>query len=285
MNASDNSIRVTLPDGAVRVVTRGTTPSAIAAAIGPGLAKAALAARINGALADLDLPIEADATLSIVTRKDADALELIRHDCAHLLAMAVQELFPGTQVTIGPVIEDGFFYDFARNEPFTPDDLPRIEARMKEIVARDAATRREVWPRDKAIAHFKAIGENFKAEIIADLPESEAIKIYWHGDWHDLCRGPHLMSTGKIGTAFKLMKVAGAYWRGDSKNQQLQRIYGTAWRDEKELAAHLHRLEEAEKRDHRRLGKQLDLARALHRDEPPDSFIHGLPDRQKSMVL
>ncbi|HRE62001.1 MAG TPA: threonine--tRNA ligase [Micropepsaceae bacterium] len=259
MNASDNSIRVTLPDGAVRVVTRGTTPASIAASIGPGLAKAALAARINGALADLDLPIEADATLSIVTRKDADALELIRHDCAHLLAMAVQELFPGTQVTIGPVIEDGFFYDFARNEPFTPDDLPRIEARMKEIVARDAATRREVWPRDKAIAHFKAMGESFKAEIIADLPESEAIKIYWHGDWHDLCRGPHLMSTGKIGTAFKLMKVAGAYWRGDSKNQQLQRIYGTAWRDEKELAAHLHRLEEAEKRDHRRLGKEMDL--------------------------
>src|SRR5262249_41154246 len=178
----------------------------------------------------------------------------IRHDAAHILAMAVQELYPGTQVTIGPVIEDGFYYDFARNEPFHPDDLPKIEARMKEIVDRDEPTRREAWNRDEAVKHFKDM-----AELIAAIPAGEDVRIYHHGPWHDLCRGPHLMSTGKIGKGFKLTKIAGAYWRGDAKNAQLQRIYGTAWRDEKELAAYLHRIEEAEKRDHRRLGKEMHL--------------------------
>ncbi|NWH09121.1 MAG: threonine--tRNA ligase [Alphaproteobacteria bacterium] len=253
-------MRITLPDGLVRTFTRGVTGAEIAAAIGPGLAKAALAVKLDGKLVDLDLPILHDAAIAIVTRKDeADALDLIRHDTAHLLAQAVQALFPGTQVTIGPNIEDGFFYDFARNEPFTPEDLPRIEAKMKELVAADLPTRREVWDRERAIAHFKAIGEHYKAEIIADLPTTEDIKVYFHGDWHDLCRGPHLMSSGKIGTAFKLMKISGAYWRGDAKNAQLQRIYGTAWRDEKELSAYLTRLEEAEKRDHRKLGREMDL--------------------------
>ncbi len=258
--ASATDVRITLPDGSVRTFAGGVTGAEIAASIGPGLAKAALAVKIDGRPADLDLPIRNDAKVAIITLKDeADALDLIRHDCAHLLAQAVQALYPGTQVTIGPNIEDGFFYDFARNDPFTPDDLPKIEAKMKELVAANLPTRREVWPRDKAIAHFKSIGETYKAEIIADLPGDEEIKIYFHGDWHDLCRGPHLASTGKIGTAFKLMKISGAYWRGDAKNAQLQRIYGTAWRDAKELQAYLTRLEEAEKRDHRKIGREMDL--------------------------
>jgi threonyl-tRNA synthetase len=253
-------IRITLPDGAVRTATAGATAADIAKAIGPGLAKAALAARINGELSDLDLPLNDGDRLAIVTLKDeADALELIRHDAAHLLAQAVQELYPGTQVTIGPVIDDGFYYDFARNEPFTLENLPVIEAKMKEIVARDLPTRRTVWDRDEAVAHFKTLGETYKAELIAAIPAGEDVRVYYHGDWHDLCRGPHLPSTGRIGSAFKLMKVAGAYWRGDSKNAQLQRIYGTAWRDEKELKAYLTRLEEAEKRDHRRIGKEMHL--------------------------
>ena len=252
-------LRITLPDGSVKHAKKGATAAEVAAMIGPGLAKAALAARIDGQLADLDLPITRDAKLQIVTKKDEAALELIRHDAAHILAMAVQELFPGTQVTIGPVIEDGFYYDFARDEPFQLDDLAKIEAKMKEIVQRDLPTKRTVWERDKAISHFKGLGESYKAELISDLPKDEEIRVYYHGEWHDLCRGPHLQSTGKIGTAFKLLKLAGAYWRGDSKNPQLQRIYGTAWRDEKELAEYLHRLEEAEKRDHRKIGKELEL--------------------------
>jgi threonyl-tRNA synthetase len=252
-------VTITLPDGKAMTFARGVTGGEIAAAIGPGLAKAALAVEVNGREWDLFRPIEEDARLRIVTRKDPQALEMIRHDTAHVLAMAVQALYPGTQVTIGPAIEDGFYYDFARNEPFTPDDLPKIEAKMREIVKADLPTRREVWPRDKAIAHFDGIGEHYKAELIKSIPEGEDVSIYWHGDWHDLCRGPHFASTSKIGTAFKLTKIAGAYWRGDAKNAQLQRIYGTAWRDDKELEAYLHRLEEAEKRDHRKIGKELDL--------------------------
>jgi threonyl-tRNA synthetase len=258
--AKPKSVAITLPDGSVRTYDGPVTGAAIAADIGPGLAKAALAMRVNGELTDLFAEISRDAEIAIVTLKDeAEALDLIRHDSAHLMAQAVQELFPGTQVTIGPVIADGFYYDFARDEPFRPEDLEKIEARMKELVDADLPTRREVWDRDAAIAHFRAMGEMYKAEIISDLPEGEEIKIYWHGDWHDLCRGPHLPSTGKIGKAFRLTKLAGAYWRGDSRNAQLQRIYGTAWRDEKELKAHLHRLEEAEKRDHRRLGREMNL--------------------------
>ena len=258
--ASADLIRITLPDGSVRTVTRGQTPLDVARAIGPGLAKAAMGAKVDGAEWDVFRPFEGDAKLEIVTRKnEADALDLIRHDAAHLLAQAVQELYPGTQVTIGPVIEDGFYYDFFRNAPFTPDDLEKIEARMKEIVDRDLPTRREVWDRDRAIAHFESIGERFKAEIIRDLPADQPISIYFHGDWHDLCRGPHLASTGQISKAFKLTKVAGAYWRGDAKNAQLQRIYGTAWRDEKELAAYLTRIAEAEKRDHRKIGREMNL--------------------------
>ncbi len=237
----------------------GVTGAEVAAAIGPGLAKAALAAEVNDRLWDLFRPIDTDAQLRIVTRKDPEALELIRHDAAHVLAMAVQDLFPGTQVTIGPAIENGFYYDFARDEPFTKDDLARIEARMREIVEEDVPTRREVWPRERAIEHFENIGEHYKAELIRSIPATEDVSIYFHGDWHDLCRGPHFVSSGKIGQAFRLTNVAGAYWRGDSRNAQLQRIYGTAWRDEKELEAHLHRLAEAERRDHRRIGKELEL--------------------------
>ncbi len=257
--APANEIRITLPDGSVRTTAPGSTGADVAASIGPGLAKAALAVKVNGELKDLDWPIPSDAKIEIVTRKSEEALDLIRHDTAHLLAQAVQALFPGTQVTIGPNIEDGFFYDFARNEPFTPDDLPRIEGKMRELVAKDLPTKRTVWERDKAAKHFLDMGEQYKAEIVRDLPADEEVSVYYHGDWHDLCRGPHLASTGKIGLGFKLTKLAGAYWRGDAKNAQLQRIYGTAWRDEKELAAYLTRQEEAEKRDHRKIGKEMDL--------------------------
>jgi threonyl-tRNA synthetase len=250
---------VSLPDGKTLSFPPGVTGTEVAAAIGPGLAKAALAAEVDGRQWDLFRPIEKDARIKIITRKDPEALELIRHDAAHVLAMAVQDLFPGTQVTIGPAIEDGFYYDFARDQPFTPDDLARIEARMREIVEADLPTRREVWPRDKAVAHFEEIGEHYKAELIRSIPPDEDVSIYFHGDWHDLCRGPHFVSTGKIGQAFRLTNVAGAYWRGDSKNAQLQRIYGTAWRDDKELDAYLLRIEEQEKRDHRKLGKELEL--------------------------
>ena len=251
---------ITLPDGSRRYYDHPVTVAEIAADIGPGLARAALAGRVNGQLVDLSREIHEDAEVSIVTEKDeADALELIRHDAAHVMAQAVQELYPGTQVTIGPTIEDGFYYDFARDEPFTPEDLEKIEARMHEIVKRDLPIRREVWDREEAIGLFDSIGEKYKVEIIQDLPEDEEITIYRQGEWFDLCRGPHLPSTGRLGNAFKLMKVAGAYWRGDPRNPMLQRIYGTAWRNKKELKAYLRRLEEAEKRDHRRIGKQLDL--------------------------
>src|SRR5664279_97553 len=259
VSAAPAQVTITLPDGKTMTFTRGVTGAEIAAAIGPGLAKAALILEVDGKDWDLFRPIEADAHIRIITKKDEKSLELIRHDAAHLLAMAVQELFPGTQVTIGPAIDDGFYYDFARAEPFTPEDLPRIEAKMHEIVKEARPTRREVWPRDKAIQHFKDIGETYKAELIESIPAGEDVSIYWHGDWHDLCRGPHFRTTAEIGDAFKLTKIAGAYWRGDAKNAQLQRIYGTAWRDKKELEDHLHRLEEMEKRDHRKIGRDLEL--------------------------
>jgi len=252
-------ISITLPDGSVRQFDAPVDGAALAASIGPGLAKAALALVVDGAPRDLSHVIDADAHVAIVTRDHEAALELLRHDAAHVMAEAVQELYPGTQVTFGPAIEDGFYYDFYREEPFTPDDLERIEARMREIVARDETITREVWDRGEAIRFFADKGEHFKAEHIETLPKDEDISIYRQGDWLDLCTGPHLPSTGRLGKAFKLMKLAGAYWRGDARNTQLQRIYGTAWRDEKELKAYLTRLEEAEKRDHRRLGRELDL--------------------------
>ncbi|MBB2203906.1 threonine--tRNA ligase [Gluconacetobacter takamatsuzukensis] len=250
---------ITLPDGSVRHFDGPVTGTTVAASIGPGLARAALAMVVDGAEMDLSREIAHDASVRFITRKDDAALEMIRHDAAHVLAEAVQSLWPGTQVTIGPSIENGFYYDFYRNEPFSPEDFAAIEARMREIVAANAPFQREVWPRDEAIRFFEAKGERFKAELIRDLPESEPISIYRQGEWLDLCRGPHMRGTGDIGTAFKLMKVAGAYWRGDHRNPMLTRIYGTAWRDQKELDAHLHRLEEAERRDHRRIGREMDL--------------------------
>jgi threonyl-tRNA synthetase len=252
-------VTMTLPDGKTLTFARGITGGEIAAAIGPGLAKAALVIEVNGKQWDLFRPIEQDANIRIITKKDPEALELIRHDMAHVLAMAVQALYPGTQVTIGPAIEDGFYYDFARAEPFTPEDLPKIEDEMRRIIKAGLPTRREVWPRDQAVDHFKGIGEAYKAELIASIPSNEDVSIYWHGDWHDLCRGPHFRTTAEIGDAFRLTKIAGAYWRGDARNAQLQRIYGTAWRDKKELDAYLERLAEAEKRDHRKLGRELEL--------------------------
>ena len=249
---------ITLPDGSTRTFDGPVTGMEIAASIGPGLAKAALAISVDGELWDLTRPIEADAAISIVTAKDDAGLEILRHDSAHVMAEAVKELYPDTQVTIGPAIEDGFYYDFARAEPFSTDDLAAIEARMKEIVARDEPIEREVWERDKAIEFFKQAGEHYKAEIIAGIPGDEDITLYRQGDFIDLCRGPHLPSTGRLG-AFKLTKVAGAYWRGDSDNEMLQRIYGTAWATEKDLKSYLTRLEEAEKRDHRRLGREMNL--------------------------
>ncbi|HUY69115.1 MAG TPA: threonine--tRNA ligase, partial [Alphaproteobacteria bacterium] len=257
--SSAQPLRLTLPDGSVKEFPGPVTGAEVAAAIGKGLAAAALAVKIDGEMRDLDRPIRHDAKIEIVTRKSPEALELIRHDTAHILAEAVQELFPGTQVTIGPVIENGFYYDFARKEPFSTGDFPIIEAKMKEIVARDAPLKREVMSRDEAIKFFKNKGEHYKGEIIKDLPATEEISVYSQGAWKDLCKGPHMPSTGKIGTSFKLLKLAGAYWRGDSNNAMLQRIYGTAWRDEKELNAYLTMVEEAEKRDHRKIGKELDL--------------------------
>ncbi len=250
---------ITLPDGSVRRFDGVVTGTTVAEAIGPGLARSALAMKLDGKLADLATPIARDATVVFVTRKDPEALELIRHDAAHVMAQAVQELFPGTQVTIGPSIENGFYYDFARNEPFTPEDFAAVEKRMHEIVAANVPFVREEVPREKAIAFFEGKGEKYKAELIRDLPEDAVISLYHQGAWVDLCRGPHLRRTGDIGNAFKLMKVAGAYWRGDSKNAMLSRIYGTAWRDQKELDAYVTMLAEAEKRDHRRIGKELDL--------------------------
>jgi len=253
-------VAITLPDGSVRSYDGPVTGAEIAAEIGPGLAKAALAVKVNGELWDLTRAIDTDSDLAIVTAKDGeDALELLRHDAAHVMAQAVQELYPGTQVTIGPAIENGFYYDFARDEAFTPEDLEKIEKRMGEIVDRDLAIEREVWDRDELIAKFKSMGEHYKAEIIEGIPAGEDVTVYRQGDWFDMCRGPHLPSTGKLGKHFKLMKLAGAYWRGDAKNAMLQRIYGTAWADKKQLKAYLHMLEEAEKRDHRRLGREMEL--------------------------
>jgi threonyl-tRNA synthetase len=250
---------ITLPDGSVRRFDGPVTGTAIAQVIGPGLARAALAMQLDGKLVDLATEIGHDASVRFITREDPEALELIRHDCAHVLAEAVQALYPGTQVTIGPPIENGFYYDFARNQPFTPDDFPAIEAKMREITARGAPFVRTVMDRDEAIEFFKNKGEKYKAEIIQDLPRDETISLYSQGDWVDLCRGPHMRTTADVGSAFKLMKVAGAYWRGDHRNAMLSRIYGTAWRDQRELDAHLHMLEEAERRDHRRIAKEMDL--------------------------
>ena len=252
-------VQITLPDGATKDFDGAVSPLEVAESISKSLAKKTLIAEVDGALWDARRPIEADARIRLITAKDPEGVEVIRHDAAHILAQAVQELFPGTQVTIGPVIEDGFYYDFARDEPFSSDDFERIEARMAEIVDKDYPIEREVWDRNDAIAHFREIGEDYKAQIIEDLPEGEEITIYRQGDWYDLCVGPHLPSTGKLPKAFKLMKLAGAYWRGDHRNAMLQRMYGTAWPDEKQLKAHLTRLEEAEKRDHRKLATQLDL--------------------------
>jgi len=257
-------IRISLPDGSVREMPKGTTPADVAAAIGPGLAKAALAARVDGELRDLARPLERDARLALVTGRDeADALELARHDYAHVLAEAVQTLWPDTQITFGPSTEDGFYYDFAPGArgPFTEEDLPQIEARMREIIAADKPLRREVWPRDQLISRWKQQGEIFKAEWAASLPEDEELTVYWSGDdWLDMCRGPHLASTGKLDPqAFKLTRVSGAYWRGDQNNAMLSRIYGTGWLNKKQLDAYLVRLEEAARRDHRKLGREMDL--------------------------
>ena len=250
---------ITLPDGSVRSYDAPVTPAAVAADIGPGLAKAAFVAEVDGKPVDLDHVISDDAKLALITRKDDKALAHIRHDCAHILAEAVLELYPGTQVTIGPSIENGFYYDFYRDQPFTPDDLEKIEQRMHEIVDRDEKIVREEWTRDQAVEHYKATNEPFKVELTDAIPEGETISFYRQGNFLDLCRGPHGPSTKGVGHAFKLMRVAGAYWRGDAKREQLQRIYGTAFADEKALQAHLTMLEEAEKRDHRRLGRELDL--------------------------
>jgi threonyl-tRNA synthetase len=254
------TIDVTFPDGAQRSFEAGTTGRAIAESLSKSLAKKAVLIKLDGELRDLDRPLETGGKLEILTRDAPEVLEVIRHDTAHILAEAVQELFPGTQVTIGPSIEDGFYYDFARAEPFSTDDFAKIEAKMREIVDRDEKIAREVWDRNEAIRHFESIGEAYKAEIIRDLPEGETITVYRHGEhWKDLCRGPHLPSSKAIGKAFKLTKLAGAYWRGDHNNAQLQRIYGTAWANEADLEAYITRIEEAEKRDHRRLGRQMDL--------------------------
>jgi threonyl-tRNA synthetase len=252
-------IHLTFPDGSVREFKSGISGAELAASISKSLAKKAVAVSLDGQLADLADPISRDAAVKIVTRDDPEALELIRHDAAHVMAEAVQDLFPGTQVTIGPVIENGFFYDFYRDESFTPDDLARIEARMRDIVAADQPFTKEVWSREKAKAYFAEKGEDFKVELVDAIPEGEDVKIYRQGEWLDLCRGPHMTSTGKVGKAFKLQKLAGSYWRGDHRNPQLQRIYGTAWAKEEDLAAYLQMLEEAEKRDHRRLGREMDL--------------------------
>jgi threonyl-tRNA synthetase len=263
---------VRLPDGSVKVFADPVTVAEVAKSIGPGLARAALAARVNGTLVDISHRIEHDAEVSIITERDKEGVEILRHSTAHLLAYAVKELFPDAQVTIGPVIEDGFYYDFSFKRPFTPEDLAAIEKRMAELAAKDLPVRREVWPRGKAVEFFKSIGEHYKAEIISAIPAGEEVSLYREGDFVDLCRGPHVPSTGKL-KVFKLMKVAGAYWRGDSKNEMLQRIYGTAWAKKEEQDAYLRMLEEAEKRDHRKLGAQLDLYH-LQEESPGMVFWH-----------
>ena len=269
-----SEIALTLPDGSVRPFAHGGTGADLAASISRSLAKAAVAVRVDGALRDLSEPFTADAAVEIVTRADADGLDLIRHDAAHALAEAAKELYPEVQITIGPVIENGFYYDFSRAEPFTPDDLALLEQRMREIVDRDEPIAREVWDRDEAARFFESEGEHYKAEIIRSIPSAEPITLYRQGSFLDLCRGPHLPSTGKLGKAFKLMSVAGAYWRGDHRNEMLQRIYGTAWRDEKELKAYLERLEEAERRDHRRIGREMGL---FHLQEEAAGSVFWMP--------
>jgi len=263
---------VTLPDGSQRRFDHPVTVDEVAAAIGPGLRKAALAGRVNGRLVDTSHVIADDAAFAVVTDRDPEGLDIIRHSTAHLLAQAVKELFPDAQVTIGPVIEDGFYYDFAYQRPFTPEDLAAIEAKMAELARADQKVTRRVMARDEAVKYFKGLGEVYKAEIIAAIPGKEEISLYGQGNWVDLCRGPHVPSTGKL-KAFKLTKVAGAYWRGDSRNQMLQRIYGTAWPDKQQLEEYLKRLEEAEKRDHRRIGKDLDLFH-LQEEAPGAVFWH-----------
>ena len=264
--------QIQLLDGKKIPFSNSITGTELIKKISKSLEKDALIMEVNGELKDLSHKITKDSKVRVITSKDKEGLEVIRHDAAHIMAMAVQELYPGTQVTIGPVIENGFYYDFARKEPFTSEDLKKIEKKMTEIIDRDVITKREVWEREKAIKHFKKIGEKYKAEIIESIPISEELSIYHHGDtWHDLCRGPHLASSSKIGKAFKLTKVSGAYWRGDSNNEMLQRIYGTCWASKKELDNYIHRLEEAEKRDHRKLGKEMDL---FHfREESPGSVF------------
>ena len=267
-------IELIFPDGSKRAFDQGASGRDVAASIAKSLEKRALLVRLDGQLLDLDRPLPGGGTFEILTRESPHALEVIRHDASHVLAQAVQELFPGTQVTIGPAIEDGFYYDFARDEPFSLDDLGAIEARMAEIVDRDEKIVREVWDRNEAIAHFKGIGEAYKAEIISDLPEDEVITVYRQGSWKDLCLGPHLPSTRHVGKAFKLTKLAGAYWRGDHRNAQLQRIYGTAWASEADLEAYLKRIEEAERRDHRRIGRAMDL---FHLQEEARGMIFWHP--------
>ena len=267
-------LTITLPDGAQRKFDGPITGAALAASIGPGLAKAALAIKFDGKVRDLAHVIDRDAKVEIVTRTHVDALELLRHDCAHVMAEAVQELYPGTQITFGPSIENGFYYDFFRETPFTPDDFAKIETRMKEIVDRDEAITREIWTRDQAVAHFKQAGESFKAEWVTQIPADEEISVYRQGKWLDMCTGPHLPSTAKLGKAFKVMRISGAYWRGDANNPQLQRIYGTCWADEKQLQAYLTQLEEADKRDHRRLGRELGL---FHQQEEAVGAIFWHP--------
>ncbi|MGF1659604.1 MAG: threonine--tRNA ligase, partial [Rubrimonas sp.] len=274
--ATAREITVTLPDGATRAFPAGVTPGEIAAAIAPSLGKAALAAKVDGALCDLSRPLTADARLAIVTAKDPEALELIRHDLAHIMARAVQEIWPETKVTIGPVVENGWYYDFDREEPFSEADFAQIEQRMRQIVAAREPVRTEIWDRARAINHYLATNEPFKVELVHAIPEGEPIRMYWHGHWQDLCRGPHLAHTGQVPPdGFKLMRVAGAYWRGDSRNKQLQRIYGVAFRSKAELDAHLKMLEEAAKRDHRRLGREMKL---FHLQEEAPGMVFWHPD-------
>ncbi len=276
--ASDlREVAITLPDGNSRIYPVGVTGAEVAADISKSLSKAALACRIDGTLSDLSQPIGGNAALSIVTSKDeAEANELIRHDCAHIMARAVQELWPDVKVTIGPVIENGWYYDFDRAEAFTPEDLEKIETRMRQIIAARDPVRFEVWDRDRALEHYRATGENYKVELVEAIPQDQQIRMYWHGDWQDLCRGPHLAHTGQIaGDNFKLMSVAGAYWRGDSNRPMLQRIYGVAFRTKDELKAYLHRLEEAQKRDHRRLGREMSL---FHLQEEAPGMVFWHPD-------